>query len=130
MTSKPIKFYFYIAIVASFFVLGFKLLAWKLTQSVGLYSDAIESIANILTAFFGLWMISLAQTPADDEHPYGHSKAEYFAGAFEGLCIFLAAASIWYASIESIMQNKPLPEGSIGLLVSCVELHLKLTHLG
>lgn len=118
MTSKPLKFYFYISIVASFFVLGFKLLAWKLTQSVGLYSDAIESIANILTAFFGLWMVSLAQTPADDAHPYGHSKAEYFAGAFEGICIFLAAASIWYASIESIMQNKPLPEGSIGLLVS------------
>lgn len=126
MTSKPLKFYFYISIAASFFVLGLKLLAWQLTQSVGLYSDAIESIANILTALFGLWMVSLAQTPADDEHPYGHSKAEYFAGAFEGLCIFLAAASIWYASIESIIQSKPLPAGSMGLLVSVIATAINL----
>jgi cation diffusion facilitator family transporter len=118
MTNQPIKRYFYLSIVASFFVLGLKLLAWQLTDSVGLYSDAIESIANILTAVFGLWMISLAQTPPDAEHPYGHSKAEYFAGAFEGLCIFVAAASIWHASIVSIMQGKPLPEGGIGLLLS------------
>lgn len=126
MTNKPIKFYFYISIIASFFVLGFKLLAWHLTQSVGLFSDAIESIANILTAVFGLWMISLAQRPADEDHPYGHSKAEYFAGGFEGLCILVAAASIWYTSIESIVQNKPLPEGSIGLAVSVMATMLNL----
>lgn len=118
MTNQPIKRYFYIAIVASFCVLGLKLLAWRLTDSVGLYSDAIESIANILTAVFGLWMITLAQTPPDAEHPYGHSKAEYFAGAFEGLCIFIAAASIWHASIGSILQSKPLPTGGIGLVLS------------
>jgi cation diffusion facilitator family transporter len=118
MTNRPIKTYFYISIIASLFVLGLKLLAWRLTESVGLYSDAIESVANVLTAIFGLWMISLAQTPADAEHPYGHSKAEYFAGAFEGGCIFLAATSIWYASVESIMASKPLPDGGIGLLIS------------
>ena len=118
ITNRPIKFYFHVSIVASFIVLGSKLLAWRLTQSVGLYSDAIESVANILTAIFGLWMISVAQTPPDAEHPYGHSKAEYFAGGFEGVCIFLAATSIWYASIQSIMQSKPLPEGGIGLLIS------------
>lgn len=118
ITNRPIKFYFHVSIVASFIVLGSKLLAWRLTQSVGMYSDAIESVANILTAIFGLWMISLAQTPPDAEHPYGHSKAEYFAGGFEGVCIFLAATSIWYASIQSIMQSKPLPEGGIGLLIS------------
>jgi cation diffusion facilitator family transporter len=118
MTNQPIKRYFYLSIVASFFVLGLKLLAWKLTDSVGLYSDAIESIANILTAVFGLWMISLAQTPPDAEHPYGHSKAEYFAGAFEGLCIFIAAVSIWQASIDSIVHAKPLPTGGVGLWLS------------
>jgi cation diffusion facilitator family transporter len=118
MTNQPIQRYFYLSIVASFFVLGLKLLAWRLTDSVGLFSDAIESVANILTAVFGLWMVSLAQTPPDAEHPYGHSKAEYFAGAFEGLCIFIAAASIWLTSIQSIVQSKPLPEGGIGLLVS------------
>lgn len=126
MTSKPIKFYFHLSIAASFFVLGFKLLAWRLTQSVGLYSDAIESIANILTAIFGLWMVSLAQTPADAEHPYGHSKAEYFASAFEGLCIFFAAASIWYAAIASIIGSKPLPESRIGLLVSVLATAINL----
>jgi cation diffusion facilitator family transporter len=120
MTNKPVKFYFYLSICASVVVLSLKLLAWQLTQSVGLYSDAVESIANILTAVFGLWMVTLAQTPADHEHPYGHSKAEYFAGAFEGLCILLAATSIWYTSIQSIMHSKSLPGGGIGLLVSGV----------
>lgn len=126
MTSKPIKFYFKLSIAASILVIVLKMLAWKLTDSVGLFSDAIESIANILTAVFGLWMITVAQTPADADHPYGHSKAEYFAGAFEGLCISLAAASIWYASIESITQSKPLPEGGIGLLVSMVATAINL----
>jgi len=126
ITDRPIKFYFYVSIAASFIVLGSKLLAWRLTQSVGLYSDAIESVANIMTAVFGLWMISVAQTPPDAEHPYGHSKAEYFAGAFEGGCILLAATSIWYASIESIMHSKPLPEGGIGLLISGVATAINL----
>lgn len=126
MTNKPVKFYFYISITASFFVLGLKLLAWQLTESVGLYSDAIESIANILAAIFGLWMISVAQSPADEEHPYGHSKAEYFASAFEGTCIFLAAISIWYASVESIMHHKQLPDGSIGLFVSFIATAINL----
>ncbi|MEI7430994.1 MAG: cation diffusion facilitator family transporter [Betaproteobacteria bacterium] len=126
MTNKPIKFYFYISIIASFFVLSLKVVAWQLTESVGLYSDAVESIANILAAVFGLWMISVAQMPADEKHPYGHSKAEYFASAFEGSCIFIAAISIWYASVESIMHHKQLPEGNIGLLVSFVATAINL----
>jgi len=136
MTNQPIKFYFYISIVASFLVLTLKVVAWQLTESVGLYSDAVESIANILAAIFGLWMISVAQIPADEDHPYGHSKAEYFAGAFEGSCIFIAAISIWYASIESIMFHKQLPESNLGLLVSFVAtvinlgVGLLLVHMG
>lgn len=120
MKNRPIQHYFYVSIVASIFVIGLKLLAWRMTQSVGLFSDAIESIANLITALFGLWMVSIAETPPDAEHPYGHSKAEYFAGGFEGICILIAAVSIWHVSIDSIIEKSPLPEGGIGLLVSTI----------
>lgn len=120
MANRPVRHYFYLSIVASIFVIALKMFAWRLTESVGLFSDAIESIANLTTALFGLWMVSIAETPPDAEHPYGHSKAEYFAGGFEGLCILVAAASIWHVSIDSIVEKAPLPEGSIGLLVSTV----------
>lgn len=120
MKNRPIQHFFYVSIVASIMVIGLKLLAWRMTQSVGLFSDAIESVANLITALFGLWMVSIAETPPDAEHPYGHSKAEYFAGGFEGVCILIAAVSIWHVSINSIIEKTPLPEGGIGLLVSTV----------
>ena len=77
--------------------IALKALAWQLTGSVGLLSDALESVVNLAGAGFGLLMLTVASRPADEGHPYGHYKAEYFASAFEGLLILAAAAAIAWA---------------------------------
>jgi divalent metal cation (Fe/Co/Zn/Cd) transporter len=69
-------------------------LAWYITDSVGLLSDAMESFVNLASAIFALLMVTVAQQPADEEHPYGHHKAEYFSSGFEGVLIMGAAAAI------------------------------------
>src|SRR5690606_22051514 len=75
-------------------VLGLKFLAWKLTGSVALYSDALESIINVATAIAAFIAIRVSAMPADDNHPYGHTKAEYFSAVLEGVLIILAALAI------------------------------------
>ena len=72
-----------------------------------------------------LWMISLAEQPADADHPHGHSKAEYFSSAFEGLLIVLAAASIGYAALHRLLAPQPLEAVGIGLLVSVLASAIK-----
>jgi hypothetical protein len=92
--------------------------AWWLTGSVGLLSDAIESFVNLAGALMALWMLTLAALPADDDHAYGYSKAEYFSSAFEGFLILLAAVSIGYAAIARLLQPQPLEAVGVGLMVS------------
>ena len=94
--------------------------AWRLTGSVGLLSDAIESFVNLAGALMALWMLTLAALPADHDHPHGHGKAEYFSSAFEGFLILLAAVSIGYTAIERLMNPRPLEAVAAGLLVSVV----------
>ena len=67
--------------------IALKTLAWVVTGSVGLLSDAMESFVNLASAMFALAMVTVAQRPADDDHPYGHHKAEYFSSGFEGILI-------------------------------------------
>jgi cation diffusion facilitator family transporter len=92
--------------------------AWKLTGSVGLLSDAIESFVNLAGALMALWMLTLAALPPDDDHAHGHGKAEYFSSAFEGFLILLAAVSIGYTAFERLLNPQPLEAVGIGLLVS------------
>ncbi len=75
-------------------VLGLKVLAWRLTGSVALYSDALESIVNVIASLAAFWAIRVSQTPADRDHPFGHHKAEYFSAVLEGVLIVLAACLI------------------------------------
>ena len=82
-------------------VLGLKLWAWWITGSVALYSDAIESIVNVVAAAAALYAVHLAQKPADSEHPYGHHKAEYFAAVLEGALILAAALAIFSAAYRA-----------------------------
>ena len=70
--------------------IGLKTAAWWLTDSVGLLSDAMESLVNLASAMFGLMMVTIAERPADEDHPYGHHKAEYFSSGFEGILIIVA----------------------------------------
>jgi cation diffusion facilitator family transporter len=97
-----------------------KFLAWWLTGSVGLLSDAMESIVNLASAAFALLMVKIAQRPADEEHPYGHHKAEYFSAGFEGLMIIIAAAAILWAALRRLADPQPLQELGIGLSLSVV----------
>ena len=116
--TSSLQRYAWISIGAAIATILLKGVAWWLTGSVGLLSDAIESFVNLAGALMALWMLSLAEQPADENHPHGHGKAEYFSSAFEGLLIVLAAASIGYTAIDRLLAPQQLEKVGIGLLVS------------
>ena len=93
-------------------------LAWWITDSVGLLSDAMESFVNLASAVFALMMVIIARRPADAEHPYGHSKAEYFSSAFEGLLIMVAALGIAWAAAQRLLHPQALDQLGWGLALS------------
>lgn len=99
-------------------VLAIKTLAWWLTGSVGLLSDALETVVNLVAAGFALVMVVIAARPADEDHPYGHTKAEYFSSGFEGLAILGAAATIAWTAIERLLNPQPLEQVGLGLVLS------------
>ena len=117
-TRPSLQRYAWISIGAALATILLKGIAWWLTGSVGLLSDAIESFVNLAGALMALWMLALAEQPADQNHPYGHDKAEYFSSAFEGFLILLAALSIGYAAIGRLLAPQPLEAVGVGLLVS------------
>ncbi|GAB4204072.1 MAG: cation diffusion facilitator family transporter [Tibeticola sp.] len=98
--------------------IALKTLAWVLTDSVGLLSDAMESLVNLAAAVFGVVMVTIAARPADDDHPYGHHKAEYFSSGFEGILIIAAAAGIFWAAALRLMNPQPLEQVGLGLALS------------
>ena len=98
--------------------IALKTWAWWITGSVGLLSDAMESFVNLAAATFGLWMVTVAARPADAEHPFGHSKAEYFSSGFEGILILGAAAAIVWASLPRFWNPQPLEQLGWGLALS------------
>jgi len=92
-----------------------KTAAWWITGSVGLLSDAMESFVNLASALFALVMVTIAARPADDDHPFGHTKAEYFSSAFEGLMIAAAAIAIVWAAVLRFMHLQPLEGIGLGI---------------
>lgn len=113
-----LKRYAWLSIATAVATILLKGLAWKLTGSVGLLSDALESFVNLAGALMALAMLSLAATPPDENHPFGHGKAEYFSSAFEGFLILVAALSIGYASVGRLLAPQALESVGIGLAVS------------
>lgn len=99
-------------------VLALKFLAYLLTGSVALYSDALESIINVAAALAALIALRVAARPADANHPYGHSKAEYFSAVAEGVLIMLATVSIVREAIPALQQPRPVDAAPAGLLVN------------
>ncbi|MEI7537078.1 MAG: cation diffusion facilitator family transporter [Comamonadaceae bacterium] len=95
-----------------------KTLAWYVTDSVGLLSDAMESFVNLASAIFALMMVTIAQRPADEEHPYGHHKAEYFSSGFEGVLIVGVAFGIIWAAAWRLYEPQPLQDLGWGLFLS------------
>lgn len=105
----------WLSIAAAVFTIALKTLAWWITGSVGLLSDALESFVNLAGASFALWMILVTQAPPDRQHPFGHGKAEYFSSGFEGILIFGAAFAIIWAALERLLAPQPLESPGWGL---------------
>jgi cation diffusion facilitator family transporter len=118
--TPNLKPYAWLSIAAAVATIALKTWAWKLTGSVGLLSDALESLVNLAGAVMALWMLAIAAQPADENHAYGHSKAEYFASGFEGVLILVAALCIGGAAIERMLRPVTLEAVGAGLLVSMV----------
>lgn len=110
--------YAWLSIAAALATIGLKALAWRLTGSVGLLSDALESIVNLAAALLALSMLRLAASPPDEQHPYGFSKAEYFAAGIEGALIVLAAAGILASAIPRLITPQPLDAPVLGLTLT------------
>lgn len=108
------------SVVVAIITIVLKTGAWYITDSVGLLSDAMESFVNLASAIFGLAMVTIAQRPADEDHPYGHHKAEYFSSGFEGALIIGAAAAIIWAAGHRIFDPQPLQQIGWGLALSVV----------
>jgi cation diffusion facilitator family transporter len=106
------------SIAVAVLTIALKTLAWWITDSVGLLSDAMESLVNLASAIFALMMVVIASRPADADHPYGHHKAEYFSSAFEGLLIMVAALGIIWAAVERILHPQALDQLGWGLSLS------------
>lgn len=100
--------------------IALKTLAWWITDSVGLLSDAMESLVNLASAMFALLMVTIAHRPADADHPYGHHKAEYFSSGFEGLLIIVAALGIVWAAVQRLLDPQPLQQLGWGLGLSVI----------
>ena len=107
--------YVWLSVGAALVTLALKWTAWWLTGSVGLLSDAMEGFVNLGAALLALWMLRLAATPPDAQHPYGRSKAEYFAAGIEGTLIVIAAAGIIAAALPRLLAPQPLEAPGLGL---------------
>ena len=114
----PLTRFAWLSIAAAVLTIGLKAGAYWVTGSVGLLSDAVESIVNLVGAVIALIMLTIAARPADEEHAYGHSKAEYFSSGIEGTLILIAALSIAITGIQRLIHPQPLEQIGIGLLVS------------
>jgi cation diffusion facilitator family transporter len=107
-----------VSVAVALATMALKGVAWWVTGSVGLLSDALESFVNLAGALFALAMVTVAAQPPDAEHPYGHHKAEYFSSGFEGLLILVAALAIIVAAARRLIEPQPIEAFGVGLALS------------
>ena len=112
--------YLKLSVAVALATMGLKTAAWWFTGSVGLLSDAMESLVNLAGAMFALAMVTVAAQPPDDDHPYGHHKAEYFSSGFEGVLILAAALAIGVTAVQRFLNPQPLEALGLGLGLSVV----------
>ncbi len=110
--------YLKISIAVAIATIALKAGAWWITDSVSLLSDALESLVNLAGAMFALAMVTIAARPPDEDHPYGHHKAEYFSSGFEGVLIFIAALGIIWAAVQRLIHPQPLQALGIGIVLT------------
>jgi cation diffusion facilitator family transporter len=118
MNRSSLTRYAWLSIAAAIATMLLKSGAWLITGSVGLLSDALESLVNLAGALMALAMLTVAARPPDEDHAYGHSKAEYFSAGAEGALIVIAALSIAVAAVERLLHPRPLEQLGLGLGVS------------
>ena len=119
--------YAYVAVAAAVATIALKTLAWQLTGSAGLLSDALESVVNLAAAVLAVVVLRWAAKPPDDEHTYGHAKAEYISAGAEGAMIIFAAGSIIWVAVERLITPTTLEDVGIGLAISAVASLVNLT---
>ena len=112
--------YLKLSIAVALATIALKTGAWWVSDSVSLLSDALESLVNLAGAMFALAMVTIAARPADDDHPYGHHKAEYFSSGFEGVLIFAAAGAIIWAAVQRLLNPQPLGAVGLGIVLSVI----------
>jgi cation diffusion facilitator family transporter len=120
MTTPSLTRFAWLSIAAALATMALKALAWWITGSVGLLSDAMESLVNLAGALMALAMLTVAARPPDEDHPHGHGKAEYFSAGVEGALIVIAAVAIAVAAVDRLLDPRPLEQVGIGLAVSVV----------
>ncbi|MES2470007.1 MAG: cation diffusion facilitator family transporter [Verrucomicrobiota bacterium] len=118
--ASPVVRFALLSVAAAVVTFVLKLVAWQLTGSVTLLSDALESVANLAAALVAVASVTVSARPADDEHAYGHTKVEYFAGGVEGALILVAAVGIGWNAVDRFFHPVALTGFSAGLSVSVV----------
>jgi divalent metal cation (Fe/Co/Zn/Cd) transporter len=118
MNRSRLTRFAWLSVLAAIFTIVLKVAAYFITGSVGLLSDAIESVVNLVGGIMALCMLNVAARPADEDHAYGHSKAEYFSSGVEGGLIVVAAISVVVMAVPRLITPKPLQEIGVGLAVS------------
>ena len=118
MADRPLEHYAWLSMGAALATMALKTLAWYVTGSVGLLSDALESLINLGAALLALSMLRLAARPPDAAHPYGRYKAEYFASGIEGALIVIAAAIIVISALPRLAAPQPIEAAVLGIALS------------
>jgi cation diffusion facilitator family transporter len=118
--------YAWMSVAAALATIGLKTWAWQVTGSVGMLSDALESLINLAAALLALSMLRLAASPPDAAHPYGRFKAEYFASGMEGALIVFAAIAIAYAAVPRLADPQPIEAPLLGIVISAVASGINL----
>lgn len=120
MNRPSLTHYAWLSIAAALVIIGLKAYAYWITGSVGLLSDALESVVNLATACVALVVLSVVARPADEDHPFGHDKAEYLSSGFEGGMILFAALGIGVTAVDRMLHPQALHEIGLGLIVSVI----------
>lgn len=119
-STPDLRKYAWLAIATAVATVLLKGIAWIVTGSMGLLADAAESLVNLVAAIAALVALTIAARPADENHQFGHTKAEYFSAALEGVMVLVAAGSIIYLAVERLMNPRPLQAIGVGLAISLV----------
>lgn len=124
--SRSLTRFARLSIMTALVTILLKVIAYLLTGSVGLLSDAMESLVNLAAAGMAFWMLKLSEKPPDEKHMYGHSKAEYFSSVFEGTLILFAAVGISWTALQRIFVPRPIEQPALGLFISMLAALINL----